>query len=134
MKSGFCDGFASFLPTFTGGRLSVVEGLLTVAEGLESVAEGLLFVAEGLLVAAEGFLVVAEGLLVVAEGLSGFLAVTVPFPAAEGLDTGPGDGLETEDPEVEPGAVLLTLVFPDAGLDDGEVRDSPLRVWASASA
>ena len=127
MKSGFCDGFASFLSTFTCGRLSVVEGLLTVAEGLESVAEGLLFVAEGLLVAAEGFLVVAEG-------LSGFLAVTVPFPAAEGLDTGPGDGLETEDPEVEPGAVLLTLVFPDAGLDDGEVRDSPLRVWASASA
>ena len=109
------------LSNFTDVRLSEAEGLLTDVEGLESVVEGLVFVADG---------------------LSDFLAVTVPFltadaflsRSAEGLEAGPEDGLVTEDPEVEPGAVLLTLVFPDAGLDDDEVRDSPLRVWASASA
>ena len=72
----------------------------------------------------------------------GFFAVTVPFLTTEGFlstftdgfDTSPDEGLATEDLEVEPGAVRLTLVFPDAGLDDDELRDSALRVWASASA
>ena len=72
----------------------------------------------------------------------GFFAVTVPFLTTEGFlstftdgfDTSPDEGLATEDLEVDPGAVLLTLVFPDAGLDDDELRDSALRVWASASA
>lgn len=104
LKSGFCDGLALFLSTFAAGRLSVAAGLFTVAEG--------------------------------------FLAVTLPFLTADvfrsnvtdGLDVSPDEGLATEDLEVEPGAVLLTPVFPDDALDDDDVRDSLLRVWASASA
>ena len=104
LKSGFCDGLVLVLSGFATGRLCVDEGLLTVAEG--------------------------------------FLAVTLPFLTADvfrsnvtdGLDVSPDEGLATEDLEVEPGAVLLTLVFPDDALDDDDVRDSLLRVWASASA
>lgn len=125
LKSGFCDGLALFLSTFAAGRLSVAAGLFTVAEGLESFTGGFESVAVFLSVDAEGF-----------------FAVTVPFLTTEGFlstftdgfDTSPDEGLATEDLEVEPGAVLLTPVFPDDALDDDDVRDSLLRVWASASA